>query len=200
MKITAIKQQVKQANRYSIFVDGKYSFSLGETALLDSKIFSGQEITSTELANLKKMSATDKAYSSGLRYVAIRPRSHGELADYFRRKGVDADMAAKATARLEKVGLLDDSAFAKAWVANRRLLKNISIRKLKMELKQKRVPEEIIQNVLAEDTGNDRQTLKNLIEKKRSRYPDQQKLMQYLARQGFGYDDIKSVLAVEDLE
>jgi regulatory protein len=197
MKITSIKQQVKQANRYSVFVDGKYSFSLSEAALLDSKIFSGQEIAPTELDKLKKMSASDKAFGAALRYVAMRPRSSGEMADYFRRKGVDEPTGQQISERLAGIGLLDDLAFAKAWVASRRLLRHVSVRRLKMELQQKRVSSEIIQNVLAEDTGNDRQTLKDIIEKKRSRYPDTQKLMQHLARQGFSYDDIKAALSVD---
>ena len=39
-----------------------------------------------------------------------------------------------------------------------------------------------------------------MIAKKRSKYPDEQKFMQYLARQGFGYDAIKSALATADEE
>jgi regulatory protein len=36
--------------------------------------------------------------------------------------------------------------------------------------------------------------MSKIIAKKRSRYPDDKKLMQYLARQGFSYDDIKKAL------
>lgn len=194
MKITAIKQQQKRADRYSIFVDGKYSFALSESCLIDSRLASGQELTESELAALKKTAGVDKAYGLALRYVAIRPRSEGELTDYFRRKQIDVDAAKQIIQRLREVGLVDDASFARAWVANRRLLKSVSVRRLQMELRQKHVPSDIIDQVLQEDAGDDRQVLRELIEKKRSRYPDQQKLMQYLARQGFSYDDIKSML------
>ena len=43
-KITAIKQQVKNPQRYSIFVDEKYSFSLSELALINSELKIGQEV------------------------------------------------------------------------------------------------------------------------------------------------------------
>jgi regulatory protein len=56
MKITAIKQQVKQQGRYSIFVEGKYSFSLSDVALLDSKLIRGQELTEQEVRNFQKIS------------------------------------------------------------------------------------------------------------------------------------------------
>jgi NUDIX domain. len=55
MKITAITQQVKRTDRYSIFVDGKYAFSLSESGLLASGLAVGQELTPAELKKLKKM-------------------------------------------------------------------------------------------------------------------------------------------------
>ena len=51
MKITAIKQQVKDQSRYSIYIDGKYSFGLSESALIDSGLRIGTEITAEELAD-----------------------------------------------------------------------------------------------------------------------------------------------------
>lgn len=195
MKITAIRQQQKRADRYSVFVDEKYAFSLSESGLIEARLASGQELSPAELDELKKTAGVDKAYGLALRYVAMRPRSEWELQDYFRRKQIDQDAAGQIIQRLRGVGLVDDMAFARAWVSNRRLLKNVSKRRLKLELQQKRVPPEVIDHVLAEDETDDRQSLRELIEKKRSRYPDKQKFMQYLARQGFGYDDIKSTLA-----
>lgn len=194
MKITAIKQQQKRADRYSIFVDDTYSFSLSESGLIESRLASGQELTAAKLADLKKAAGLDKAYGQALRYVAIRPRSEGELRDYFRRKQIDSVTGEQIIQRLRNMSLVDDAAFARAWVGNRRLLKSVSKRRLRLELQQKRVASDIIDQVLQDDEGNDKQALKELIEKKRARYPDQQKLMQYLARQGFSYDDIKNAL------
>ncbi|HSW99978.1 MAG TPA: RecX family transcriptional regulator [Patescibacteria group bacterium] len=199
MKITAIKQQVKRHDRYSIFVDGAYTCSISESGLIESHLASGQELDEIQFADLKRMAGADKAYGNALRYVAMRPRSEWELRDYFRRKQIDEGIASPIIERLRNVDLLNDLAFAKSWVESRRLLKSISKRRLILELQQKRVPEDIIHKVLEMDTSDDRAQLQVLIEKKRNRYPDDQKLMQYLARQGFGYDEIKTALrAVEE--
>lgn len=197
MKITNIKQQIKRPDRYSVFVDDKYAFSLSESALLSERLASGQELDKPRLEELKAASGADKAYGNALRYVAMRPRSVWEMQTYLRRKDVEEPVAEDIIKRLEAVGLLDDVAFAKVWVANRRLLKNMSKRKLRLELKQKRLSESIIDQAMQEDETDERQTLRELIEKKRNRYPDKIKFMQYLARQGFGYDDIKSALNEE---
>ncbi|HEY5668287.1 MAG TPA: RecX family transcriptional regulator [Candidatus Saccharimonadales bacterium] len=197
MKITNIKQQAKRSDRYSVYVDGKYSFSLSESELLGQGLASGQELDAQRLSELKEASGNDKAYGNALRYVALRPRSEWELRTYLKRKNVEEPVADTIMERLQRIGLLDDQAFATAWVTNRRLLKSVSKRRLALELKQKHVPETIIDQVLREDETDERDALRELVAKKRRKYTDQTKLMQYLARQGFGYDDIKTVLGEE---
>jgi regulatory protein len=194
VKITAIKQQVKRPDRYSIYIDGSFSFGLSEQALLDARLASGQELDAERLEALKSLSSSDKAYGRALRYVAIRPRSVWEVETYLRRKEVDEPLINQIVEKLRSYDLLDDRQFAEAWVSNRRLLKATSKRRLRQELQQKHVPGAVIDAVLQEDETDERQVLRQLVAKKQQRYPDRQKFMQYLARQGFGYDDIKTVL------
>jgi regulatory protein len=98
--------------------------------------------------------------------------------------------------KLELLGFVNDEAFARSWVENRRLLKHVSKRRLIQEMRQKRIGDNIIEAVLAEDETDELTTLRALVARKRqqSRYQDKLKLMQYLARQGFSYDDIQQVL------
>lgn len=196
MKVTAIKQQVKLQGRYSIFVDEKYAFSLSEGALLDAKIYVGNELDEEQVKAYKKLSADDKAYNLTLAYVARRMRSQWELQDYFRRKGYDEEVAKQILEKLERFGYVNDETFARSWVENRRLLKPTSKRKLTQELRQKRIADSIIDKVLSEDEADELAVLRALVEKKRhqTKYSDNLKLMQYLAGQGFGYGDIKAVL------
>ena len=49
MKITSIQVQLKNSGRYSVFVDGKYAFSLSADALLDSRLVSGQEVSESDI-------------------------------------------------------------------------------------------------------------------------------------------------------
>lgn len=196
MQITAITQQVKRTNRYSIFVDDKYAFSLSEGALILSGISSGQELDTVRLTELKKLSTDDKLYNLALRYVTIRLRSTWEMQEYLKRKGCDPTDMQRILNKLSILGLIGDNEFAQRWVANRRLLKPTSRRKLQLELRQKHISSDIIDIVLREDTEvtDERTVIRDLIARKRSYYPDKQKLMAFLARRGFSYDDIKAVL------
>ncbi len=196
MNITDIKQQVKRQGRYSLFVDGKYAFSLSEAALLDSKLSVGRELNEVELAKFKQLSDDDKLYNNALAYASLRPRSTWEMEQYMQRKKSSPDLARKTLSKLSNIGLLDEEAFARSWVASRRLLKPTSRRKLLQELRAKRVADDIAQKVLEEDGPDEHELLVELIARKRkqTRYQDDQKLMRYLAGQGFGYGDIKDAL------
>ena len=199
MNITKIAPQEKQKNRYSIYVDGKYTFSLSEGTLLESKLTNGQELTATDIKQWKQASADDKLNGLALRYAAMRLRSRWEIEQYLRRKQAAPEIIDKTIAKLENIGLIDDAAFARSWADNRRMLKPSSKRKLQQELHAKRVPESIVAAIFTdEDAANDEQTaLQHIVAKKRnlSKYQaDPMKLMQYLARQGFRYDDIKTAL------
>jgi regulatory protein len=201
MKITKITAQVKQAGRYSIFVDDTYAFSLSDTALLDSKLVPGQDITEVDLKEWKQASDDDKVLGRALQFAMIRPRSRWEFEAYLQRKKATPALIESILNKLSKLGFVNDLEFARSWVANRRLLRSSSMRKLQQELRAKRVPDDVIQQVLNEDETDEKDVLRQLIAKKiqQSRYKnDPQKLMQYLARQGFDYGDIKSAMAEDD--
>lgn len=196
MNITAVKQQERLKGRYSVYIDGKYAFSLSADTLLSTKLTVGQELDAAALKAYKRLSQDDKAYSLALAYVARRMRSEGELRDYFRRKGYDAPLSEQLLQKLTELGLVDDAKFSDAWVRNRRLLRGTSTRRLRQELRAKHVADDTIRQSLATDEVDDQAVLRELVAKKRrqTRYRDDQKLMQYLARQGFGYDDIRQAL------
>ena len=77
---------------------------------------------------------------------------------------------------------------------NRNQRKGISVRKLKTELSQKGVSADIQERIFAENLRSDADEIKKIIEKKSRKYPDEQKLISYLARQGFSFDEIKKAL------
>lgn len=197
MKVTAITQQIKNLSRFSVFLDNEYSFSLSQEDLLEAGLRIGDHLDAQQVARFKKMSEDGKLYDRLLGLLAARPRSRGELENYLDRKKTDNHTKNELLGKLEAVNLINDEDFARRWVENRRLLKPISRRKLRQELLQKRIDVRTIDKVIHEDEADELTVLRELVHKKRglSKFKhDQQKLMQYLARQGFDYSDIKQVL------
>lgn len=206
-RITALKTQLRDKDRVNVFVDGKYSFSLDITQVAELGIKTGAEYTAEELAELENESQFGKLYTRSLEYVLIRPRSQRELRDYLYRKtrdtrtkmgtikkGVSIELTERVFNRLLEKGYLDDEKFARFWVENRNTRKGSSLRKLQSELMAKGVERSIIERALEESDRSDIDELQKIILKKASRYSDEQKLMAYLVRQGFSYDDVKQAL------
>jgi regulatory protein len=90
---------------------------------------------------------------------------------------------------------LDDVKFTTWWVENRFIKKGVSRRRLEQDLRRKGVATNIIKQVLDESVRDDQTELQKMLRKKRARYSDDQKLIAYLVRQGFNYDDVRKVVA-----
>jgi len=195
MKITKIASAVKTAGRYNVFVDEKFSFSLDEAQLVKLGLKKGDEISDEQLAELKTESDFGKNYIRAVDLISRRLRSEKEIRDYAWRKKWTKKNTEKVIERLHERGFLNDEKFAESFVRSRANLRNYSTRKMKLELRKKGIAPEIIEKVLTGSEDFDEMiALKNLITKKRSHYTDEQKLIAYLARQGFPYDDIKNAL------
>ena len=212
MKITNISLQTHDKNRVNVSVDGKYRFSLDVFQVGELGVKIGREYTEAELASLEEDSQFGKLYSRAIGYCLVRPRAIKEVRDYLRRKtlatrrrsvktekiierpGVKSEIAERVFRRLIDKKYLDDEKFARFWFEQRFLKKGTSIRRLRLELVRKGIDSKIIDSLIKENIRSDSEELQKIISKKRHRYNDEQKFMQYLARQGFSYDDIKEAL------
>ncbi len=196
MKVTTIKSQVKNANRVSVFVDGKYSFSLTLDQLLDSKLKKSDLLEEADIKKFNKLSDDGKVKQRALEWLMIRPHSTREFHDYLYRKNVDKDLGEAWKIEFTDKKYLDDENFAR-WFSDQRIRKNKSVRAINSELRSKGVQQSTIQKVLGEIDTSDIVAIKKLIEKvgKRPRYKDTQKLVAYLAGKGFNYGDIKKAMS-----
>jgi regulatory protein len=194
MRITAIKQQVKNPERASIFVDGKYSFSLSLSELVAEKLKKGIELSTPDEKRFKKLSEDGKLRARALEWIMSRPRSEREFKNYMFRKKADAELTNRLLDEFVERNYINEQRFA-AWLSDVRRRRGKSDRAIRSELLSKGIDREIIDTVIGE--GNELERLQELVIKKAKlpRYKaDPQKFMQYLARQGFNYDDIKEVL------
>lgn len=192
-------------------IDGKYRFSLTIAQVVDLSVKVGNVYTPEELAQLEGESQFGKLYARALEYCLMRPHSMREVRDYLYRKtrvtkyksrtgeikereGVSQSIAERIFNRLVERGFVSDENFAEWWVENRNQKKGTSLRRLSAELRSKGVDAKIIDSVLQESSRSDQDELQKIITKKQGRYQDPQKFTQYLLRQGFSYDDVKTAL------
>jgi regulatory protein len=197
MKITAIKQQLKNPERVSIFIEGKYEFSLSLDELVREKLKKDQELSPSELKKYKKMSEDGKLRSRSLEWLLGRPHSTREFKDYLRRKKAEAELTDSLITEFTTKGYLDDAKFAQ-WFIDVRTRRFKSRRAIRSELAGKGISGELVERAMAAEQIDEEAAIKELIAKKQnqSRYKnDPIKLMRYLTGQGFSYDLVKKALS-----
>ena len=120
-------------------------------------------------------------------------RSRQELADKLAKKDVPSDLANRLLDRFEEVGLVDDEAFARAWIASRQPGKGLARRALAQELRRKGIDDEVAREALDEiDPDDEESAARTLVRKKlrsmRGVETDKatRRLVGMLARKGYG--------------
>ena len=124
-----------------------------------------------------------------------RARSRSELADKLAAKGVPDDIAVRLLDRFEEVGLVDDDAFARAWISGRGAAggKGLARRALAQELRRKGIDDEVAREALDEvDPAEEEEAARALVRRKLrtlTRVDDTvatRRLVGMLARKGYG--------------
>lgn len=99
-----------------------------------------------------------------MRLLATRRRSAGEMHARLEQREVPAAVAHEVIARIDRAGLVDDAAFAREWVSQRRELRSLSDEALRRELRDRRVSEDHIEHALAAgETGGEEQRCRELV-------------------------------------
>jgi regulatory protein len=140
----------------------------------------------------EEMDPAERAREICLRLLAIRPRTRTELASALRQRGIATEVAAEVLDRYDEVGIIDDRAFARAWVTSRHYGRGLARKALAGELRRKGVDSEAVGEALAE-LGQDTEaaTARELVERKlrtdRGGPPEAQfrRLVGLLARKGY---------------
>ncbi|MEU8183061.1 regulatory protein RecX [Micromonospora sp. NPDC049047] len=145
-----------------------------------------------------------------LRQLAIRPRTRAELAAALAKRGISEQVSAEVLDRYDEVGIIDDAAFARAWVSSRHSGRGLARRALANELRRKGVDGEVATEALdALDEETEADTARALVERKLRTArgePDAvfRRLVGMLARKGYppgvAIRAVKDALAAQSAE
>ena len=195
--ITLMERQQRNQERVSIYLDDEFAFGLHEMDAAHLRI--GMELSEADIAELKARDAIQRAVEKAIQLLAHRPRSVQEIRRRLTKKEVAPKTIDEALERLERMGYVDDRAFARFWIENRQRFRPMSARGLRYELQQKGVAQsiigELIDDIVEEDDAAYRAAYKRYRRyqgKTRSEY--EKHLGSYLQRRGFSYGVIRQAL------
>jgi regulatory protein len=126
-----------------------------------------------------------------LRQLAVRPRTRAELGTALAKGGISAEVTAEVLDRYDEVGIIDDAAFARAWVSSRHHGRGLARRALANELRRHGVDADTAGAALDDiDPATEAATARALVDRKlRTVSGDPQaafrRLVGMLARKGY---------------
>lgn len=196
-KITALKIQKRNPQRVNVYLDGEFAFGLAR--LLAAWLRIGQEISDEKIAALQAEDGCEVAYQHALKFIGYRPRSEREIRQNLSEHKIAEEVISGVVERLRQGGLVDDAAFAQNWVENRGDFRPRSRRALAIELRQKGIADEVVEQAIAETDDAEmayQAAVKQARKLNRLDWPEfRRKLGGFLARRGFSYEVIAPTTA-----
>lgn len=150
--ITALNADPSDPDRVHLFIDGKHALSVALDVAAAERLAIGQPCPPERLERLHQAQEMQAVYESAIRFLSYRPRSAREVEMRLRKKGYTPEQIAATLERLRGRGYVDDTEFARFWVGNRMTFSPRGPRLLRSELRQKGVPQEVVETILQEQT------------------------------------------------
>lgn len=152
MRISKITVQKKKKDRYHLFVEDEgteqYIGSVGEEVLLNWNIHKGKMLSSTDLKRILEEEEKAKVFQVALTYLQYQMRTEQEVRNYLFKKEYEDTWIDEAITKLKKLRYIDDVEYARLFVSSRMRLSDKGPRFIREELKQKGIPEEIIEEAI----------------------------------------------------
>jgi len=202
-EITAIKVNVKNRKRRSIFIDGEFALSVSESVLFQNHHKVGDSLSPDALASLKAEEETHQILQAAYRLLSYRPRSVKEMRDRLLKKGWSEEQVSPVITKLEDDGYLNDLDFARMFARDRVKTKYLGPAGLRSELFQIGIERELITQVMDEIyTEHPTEEIIIALMRKRGIEPESEvdskekrRLINQLKRKGFSWGEMEAIVS-----
>jgi regulatory protein len=149
--VSALK--ATRSGRVAVHLDGAFFCTVGEALLVRLGLFAGRSLTDQQVQLLQGEASAERALADAHRLLAHRPRACAELGARLAAKGHPEQAVQRALSQLQEGGLVDDAAFARAFVADRRRLNGWGSERIARELVRLGTDPAAVQAALTSSAG-----------------------------------------------
>jgi Uncharacterized protein conserved in bacteria len=199
MEITSVERNKKNKDRFSVYLDGRYSFTIAEDDYISMNLYEKKDLSIEELDYIKNNLNFRDAKNTAVKYLSLKIRTENEVRTKLLEDGYDNNATESAIEELKAIGYINNKLYAQKFVFDRSKLKPKSKKLLKLELKSKGIDEDIIDEVLDDWNVDDKIVAEGLIKRKFGKYDlkDQnvrKKVYMFLKHRGYDHEIITSVI------
>jgi regulatory protein len=202
MAITDIQRQKRNENRLSIYIDGKYAFSLDYDTLAAAALHIGDEVSDELRAKLVERDGFARARDYAYSLLSYRNRTAHEIRERLGEKGFERALVERVVALLRDKGFVDDMAFAIKWIDDVCASRPMGRLRIEHELRRRRVADRIIEDAcdLRVPFETERKLAERAADRRmrvlagRPREEAMRKLASFLRSRGFDFDIIRDLM------
>ncbi|TQR19314.1 recombination regulator RecX [Psychrobacillus vulpis] len=205
--ITKIGRQKNNNERYNIYLDEKYAFSVDEAVLIKYQLTKGKVIERFTLDEIVFDDEVRKAYNKAIHFLSYRMRSEHEVKKKLLMSDFGEAVVLEAIRKLYEHGFLNDESFTKALVATQKKNSKKGPAAIRQELKKKGIEKDLQEEVLATYSEDEqliiaRTLTEKIINQNQSKTPRQikQKVQDALQRKGYNFTIISQAIDSFELE
>ncbi len=199
MKITKLKKT--KTGKYDLILENNDKITTYDEVILNNNLLFDKEIDDDKLKTINKENDYYKIYNKIIKLITTKLRSELEIKEYLEKNEVDEVQQKKIIDNLKEQGLINDLQFTKAFIMDKINLSNNGPIKIKNELENYGIEENIINDELNKiDNEIYIEKINKIINKKLktsnkySEYILKQKLKQELTSLGYFFDDINECI------
>ncbi len=206
MTITKIERQKRHPDRVNLYLDGKFALGVHQEVIVKYGLRKGDKISKELIDKLVLHEEYALAKQKAIRLMNRRQRTEKEIRSKLIEKEFHPAIVDETIKHLKTIKLINDEAYARAYIHDVLLKRSLSRKYLKQQLQSKGVDKLIIEKVLDENFSPDqeikiaREAAEKLLERYQSSLkkiePEKQyrRIAQYLIRHGFSWTIILPIL------
>jgi len=205
--ITRIGRQKNNNERYNLYLDEKYAFSLDEAVLIKYQLSKGKVIEEFTLDEIVFDDEVRKAFNKAINFLSYRMRSEYEVKQKLLQNEFGEAVILEAIRKLYEYGFLNDESFTKALVETQKKNSKKGPTAIRQELKKKGIEKDLQEKVLGnyseeEQVDIARTLAEKIINQNQDKTPRQikQKVQDTLQRKGYNFSIITQALSTFELE
>lgn len=203
-RVTAMHERRAGSSRYVVAIDGRVAAVVSTELIADLGLRVGAMVDPSLAERLRAESSRLAVFDKAVDLLAARARSTRDLQTRLRRAGAEDGAIAAAVERLQRLGFLDDEAYARNLARSRVVSGGVSKRRIGQELQRRGVSRDVADEAIAdtlEEVELDEEGAARMAAEKRMRAlrsydasTQKQRLYAFLARRGYAPDVISRVV------
>lgn len=198
--ITRIARQKRKKNRCNLYTEGGYLCSLSDEVVVRANIRPGTVLTKDRLSELDAEDEYQRAKDAAASYLEYAPRTQQQLMNHLtEKKEISQEAAERACELMQSYGYIDDEAYALelAKSLTRRYARPVIVQRLIQKGLSAELSKSAAEKATPDEYAQALDVLRSIEHKFRSEdeATRKRKLMNALARRGFGYSAINAALS-----